>query len=436
MGTDYQVVESSSKLDSRELAEFLSKEGQLLLPLLDLVTQGQRAIDEVIDVMGRATIEAILKMSAEEVAGKRQQGKASDRPYYWHGTQAGRVALSERQLRVDKPRLRKRKQAPGEQTEVEIPAYEALRKDQRLADRMLGILMRGVSTRNYREVLPEMAEQVGVSKSQVSRENIDAGERLLKELAERDYSQHDLLILYIDGLRFGDYLVVAAVGVDASGQKHVLAIREGATENAEVAKSLLEELVARGVKPGRRRLFVIDGAKALRAAIDQVYGANQPVQRCRQHKLRNVLGHLPKDQHDQARATLKAAWKLVPQEGLAKLRQYAEWLDCQWPSAANSVREGLEEMFTVNRLGLPASLRRCLCTTNLIDSTDSGVRQRTRRVTNWQSGSMVLRWAAAGFVETEKNYRRIMGYQQLWILKAALDESLEDQSIAHERKCG
>jgi len=281
-----------------------------------------------------------------------------------------------------------------------------------------------------------MAEQVGVSKSQVSRENIDAGERLLQELAERDFSQHDLLILYIDGLRFGDYLVVAAVGVDAQGQKHVLALREGATENAEVAKSLLEELVARGVKPGRRRLFVIDGAKALRAAIDQVYGGDQPVQRCRQHKLRNVLGHLPKEQHDQARSTLKAAWKLNDKEGVAKLRQYAEWLQREWPSAAASVREGLDEMFTVNRLELPASLRRCLCTTNLIDSTDSGVRQRTRRVTHWQSGSMVLRWAAAGFVETEKNYRRIMGYQQLWMLKAALDESLDNVSFANQQKCG
>lgn len=436
MGKDYQVVDSSSKLGSRELAEFLAKDGQLLLPLLDLVTQGQRAIDEIIDVMGRATIEAILKMSAEEVAGKRQQGKACDRPLYWHGTQPGRVALAERQVRVAKPRLRKRQAAPGEQAEVEIPAYEALRKDQRLADRMLSILMRGVSTRNYRGVLPEMAEQVGVSKSQVSRENIEAGERLLKELAERDFGQQDLLIIYIDGLRFGDYVVVAAVGVDVSGQKHVLALREGATENAEVVKSLLEELVARGLKPGRRRLFVIDGAKALRAAIDQVYGANQPVQRCRQHKLRNVLGHLPKDQHDQARSTLKAAWKLAPAEGMAKLRQYAEWLERQWPSAAGSLREGLEEMFTVNRLELPAALRRCLCTTNLIDSTDSGVRQRTRRVTNWQSGSMVLRWAAAGFVETEKNYRRIMGYQQLWMLKAALDERREDPSFASERKCG
>lgn len=311
-----------------------------------------------------------------------------------------------------------------------------MRKSNDLADRVLGILMRGVSTRNYREVLPEMAEQVGVSKSQVSRENIDAGERLLQELAERNFSDRDLLVIYVDGMRFGEYLVVAAVGVEAEGNKHVLALREGATENAEVVKSLLEELVARGVKPGRRRLFVIDGAKALRAAIDQVYGTNQPVQRCRQHKLRNVLGHLPKQQHDQARSTLKAAWKLPEQEGKPKLQQYAEWLDRDWPHAAASLREGLDEMFTVSRLDLPASLRRCLCTTNLIDSTDSGVRQRTRRVTNWQTGSMALRWAAAGFVETEKNYRRVMGYQQLWMLTAALDGTLEEEPFATQRKTG
>ena len=178
MPRDYQIVDPSSKeaLSSRELAAILAKDGQLLLPMLDLITQGERAVDEVIDVMGRATVEAILRMSAEQVAGPRQQGKATDRPVYWHGAQGGRVALAERQLHVEKPRLRKRRTAAGERAEVAIPAYEAMRKDGKLADRMLAILLRGVSTRNYREVLPAMAEQVGISKSQVSRENIEAGE--------------------------------------------------------------------------------------------------------------------------------------------------------------------------------------------------------------------------------------------------------------------
>jgi transposase-like protein len=436
MRRTYQIAEGTSKASSRELARFLAKEGQMLLPMVDLIEQAECAVDDLVDVMGRATIEAILRMSAEGVAGPRQQGRKSDRDVYWYGSQPGRVALRERQLRVEKPRLRKKQPRQGGTAEVEIPAYEAMRKDAKLADRMLGILMRGVSTRNYREVLPKMADQVGISKSQVSRENIEAGERLLRELADRDFSEKDILIVYIDGMRFGPYHVIAAVGVDVEGHKHVLGLREGASENAEVVKSLLEELVERGVKPGRRRLFVIDGAKALRIAIDQVYGDHNPVQRCRQHKLRNVLGHLPKEQHDQASATLRAAWKLGEKEGMRKIEQYAGWLEREWPSAAGSLREGLGEMFTINRLNLPGSLRRCLATTNLIDSTDSGVRQRTRRVTNWQHGNMALRWAAAGFVETEKNYRRIMGYQQLWILKATLDQPLEDEDLANQRKAG
>jgi transposase-like protein len=404
--------------------------------MVELVEQAECAVDDLVDVMGRATIEAILRMSAEGVAGPRQQGRKSDRAVYWHGSQPGRVALRERQLRVEKPRLRKKKPRRGDATEVEIPAYEAMRKDGKLADRMLEILMRGVSTRNYREVLPEMADQVGISKSQVSRENIEAGERLLRELAERNFSEKDILIVYIDGMRFGPYHVIAAVGVDTEGHKHVLGLREGASENAEVVKCLLEELVERGIKPGRRRLFVIDGAKALRTAIDQVYGGHNPVQRCRKHKERNVLGHLPKDQHDQATATLRAAWKLGEKEGMQKIEQYAGWLEREWPSAAGSLREGLAEMFSINRLNLPGTLRRCLATTNLIDSSDSGVRQRTRRVTNWQHGKMAVRWAAAGFVETEKNYRRIMGYQQLWMLKAALDQPLDDEDLASQRKAG
>lgn len=432
----YQIVDRASKHSSRELARWLAKEGQLLLPFVDLVDSAQTAIDDLVDVMGRATIEAVLRMSAEGVAGPRQQGKKTDRGVYWHGTQAGRVALSDRQLRVEKPRLRKRKKQADKRAEVEIPAYEALRKDGRLADRMLSILLRGVSTRSYREVLPEMAETAGVSKSQVSRENIEAGERLLKELTERDFSDKELLVIYLDGVQFGEYHVLVAVGVDAAGYKHVLGLREGASENSRVATCLLEELVARGVKPDRRRLFVIDGSKALRKAIDQVYGANNPVQRCRNHKRRNVLSHLPKDQHDQCRATLAAAWKLDAHEGMQKIEQYATWLERDWPSAAASLREGLEEIFTINRLGLPASLRRCLGTTNLVDSTHSGMRQRTRRVTNWQNGAMALRWAAASLVETEKNYRRIMGHEQLWMLKAHLDDEKLAAQLADQRHVG
>ena len=155
-----------------------------------------------------------------------------------------------------------------------------------------------------RPVLPAMADQVGISKSEVSRETIEAGTRVLQELAERDLSELDVLVVYLDGIVFGDYHVLAAVGVDATGRKHVLGLREGPSENATVTTGLLEELVERGLRADRRRLFVIDGAKALRSAIGHVFGKGNLVQRCRNHKVRNILGHLPKAQHEQARSTL------------------------------------------------------------------------------------------------------------------------------------
>jgi putative transposase len=183
-------------------------------------------------------------------------------------------------------------------------------------------------------------------------------------------------------------------------------------------------------------LFVIDGSKALRKAIDLVLGERTPVQRCRNHKLRNVLGHLPEAQHDQARTTWKAAFKSEAKEGKTKLEQYASWLERDWPGAAGSLKEGLEEMFTINHLGLPSELRRCLGTTNLIDNGHSALRDRVRLVKSWQSGSMALRRTAVAFDAISKGFRRIMGYKHLWMLKAALDESSKDRSLVERAKAG
>lgn len=422
--SNYQVVD---RKDSRKLAEFLSKNGQLLLPMLELIEQSEMAVDELIDTAGRATIEAILLMSATELAGPRQAGKRrTDNDIRWYGRQKGVVNLAERKLRVDKPRLRRR--GRGQQGEVDIPAYRAMQRNGRLGQRMLEILMAGISTRQYQKVLPAMAETVGVSKSSVSREFIEASSKALKTLAERRFDDQTILIVYIDGLVLGNYHVIAAIGVDEQGHKHVLGIRQGATENAVVVKALLEDLVARGVGPEQRRLYVIDGSQALRCGIDSVYGSDNPVQRCRKHKERNVLGYLPEQMKDQVYCTLKAAWKLNADEGMAKLQQLADWLENEHPSAAASLREGLTEMFTINRLQLPASLRRCLGSTNVIESSFSGTQGKTRRVTHWQNGSMVCRWAATALLETEKHFKRIMGYEQLWILKAHLDDANVDTS--------
>ena len=396
-----RMYEVRDRADKRAIREFLKREGQFLLPMLDLVEQTEVAIAEVIQVMGRATIEAVLEMSAEGVAGVKQAGRSrAEDDTVWYGRQGGVVYLSDRKVRVERPRLRRR--GAGEGGEVEVPAYAAMRRPGAVADRMLEVLMAGVSTRKYGRVIGEMADTVGVSKSAVSRETVEASERVLKELMERRLDAWDLLVIYLDGIQMGSHHVLAAVGVDSDGKKHVLGVREGASENAEVTSALLEDLVERGLDPGRRRLFVIDGSKALRKAIEKVFGQRHPIQRCRNHKLRNVLGHLPKDQHAQVKAVFRAAMKLDAKEGEQKLEQLARWLERDHPSAAASLREGLSEMFTINRLGLPPRLRKCLGSTNLIDSTHSGVRQKTRRVTNWKNGAMALRWAAASFVETEE----------------------------------
>jgi putative transposase len=255
---------------------------------------------------------------------------------------------------------------------------------------------------------------------------------LRRSQSEWRFDEVELLIIYLDGVRFGDHHVIVAIGVDSDGHKHMLGLAEGATENATVVRGLLEDLVQRGVSPDRRRLFVIDGSKALRSAVGAVFGAHNPVQRCRKHKIDNVVGYLPRELGEQVKSVMKAAYKLDADEGMGKLKQQARWLETEYPSAAASLLEGLEETFTINRLGLPATLRRCLGTTNIVESPTSGVRLRTRRVTNWRNGQMVLRWAAAAYLDTEKSFRRIMGYRDLWMLKAALDEGSADHE---EVKC-
>lgn len=405
--------------DTQELARFLAKNGQALLPMVELIEQSKLAVDELIDVLGRASIEAVLRLSAQALAGPPHPGKKGG-AVGWHGSERGTVCLRERKLRVHRPRLRKKKL--GKDGEVTIPAYAAMQADGRLGVRMLEILLRGVSTRQYQAVLPEMAETVGVAKSSVSQEAIAASEEELRQLCERRFEDLDLLVIYLDGLVFGEHHLLAAVGVDSEGRKQVLGLAEGASENQVVAKGLLETLVARGVRPDRRRLFVIDGSKALRAAIDAVFGSQNPVQRCRQHKIENVMGYLPEDLKEQVKAALRAAFRLAAEEGRARLEKQAQWLEREFPDAAASLREGLAEMFTVNRLGLSPALCRCLASTNIIESPHSGVRRRTRRICRWRDGRMVLRWAAAAFLITEKSFRRLQGYRDLWMLKAVLDE--------------
>ncbi len=424
MKKDYQIT---GQKDSRDLAKFLSANGEVILPMVELIEQSQMAVDELLELLGRSTLEAVLRISAAGVAGEYHQGKLGGEVVR-HGHQDGVVSLENRKMRVSRPRLRKKGgRATGE---VLVPAYEAMRDDSRLSGKVLDVMMRGVSTRNYAAILPDACECVGVSKSSISREFVLASEEETRRLCERRFDDLDILIMWIDGVVFAGHNVIAAVGVDGEGYKHVLGIAEGATENSAVATALLESIAERGVASGVKRLFVIDGSKALRKAIDAVYGSDNPVQRCRNHKIKNVVDHLPNDLRDQAKAAMRAALKLPEEDGMKRLQTLASWFDCEHPGAAASLREGLEEMFTINRLNLPPSLRRSLATTNIIESPNSGVRMKTRRVSNWQGGSMVLRWAASGFLATEKNFRRLMGYGDLWILAAALDRHIDKEGLA------
>ena len=397
------------------MEEFAKANGQILLPLVELITQARLAVDEVIDSIGRQTIETILSLSAEQIAGPRTPGKSSG-DIRWHGSQKGRVSLADRQLAVKRPRLRHK-----EAGEVRVPAYESLQENSATAQRMMGALLRGVSTREYAEVLPAMAETAGVSRSSVSRQAIEGSVEQLRQLRERRWNEADLLVLYIDGQRFGSHHVISAVGVDRNGSKHVLGIQVGATENAAAVKQLLTNLRDQGLPTDRKYLFVIDGAKALRAAIDEVFGTDQPVQRCRNHKMRNVIDEVPKEQHAQALNLMRAAWRVSDaEEGVKRLEQLARFLDQQHESAARSLREGMAEMFTIQRLQLPPSLYKCLGTSNVIESPQSGVQKRTHNVTRWRDADMVERWVASAWSLTEKHFRKVIGHRDLWALAVVL----------------
>lgn len=415
MKKPYHIVTRAARESAAVIEQFCQANGQILLPIVNLIQNASQVVETVIHEIGQQTLEQILALSAEQVAGARTPGKASGEIRH-HGSQPGRVQLADRKVKVKRPRLRHKTEG-----EVKVPAYETLRRDRGLGQHMLGALLRGVSTREYQEVLPQMAETVGVSRSAISRKAIDASVEQLQQLQERRWENIEILVIYIDGQRFADHHIISAVGVDAEGKKHILGIEPGATENAASVKRLLTHLRDHGLPTDRQYLFVIDGAKALRTAVEEVFGGAQPVQRCRNHKVRNVLAELPKQQHGQTLNLMRAAWKVkTAEEGEKRLEQLARFLERDYESAARSLREGMKEMFTLQRLQIPESLYKCLATTNIIESPQGGVERRTRNVTRWRDADMVQRWVASAWLLTEKHFRRIDGHANLWALAAIL----------------
>ena len=429
MKKTYHIVTRAVRESAAVIEQFCQANGQILLPIVNLIQNASQVVESVIHEIGHQMLEQILVVSAEQVAGARTPGKASGDIRY-HGSQAGCVQLADRKVKVKRPRLRHKTEG-----EVKVPAYETLRQDRGLGQHMLGALLRGVSTREYQEVLPQMAETVGVSRSAISRKAVEASADQLKQLQERRWENVEILVIYIEGQRFGDHHILSAVGVDAEGKKHILGIESGATENAASVKRLLTHLRDRGLPTDRQYLFVIDGAKALRAAVEEVFGNEQPVQRCRNHKVRNVLDELPKEQHGQALNMMRAAWKVkTAEEGEKRLEQLARFLELDYESAARSLREGMKEMFTLQRLKIPPTLHKCLATTNIIESPQGGVERRTHNVTRWRDADMVERWVASAWLLTEKHFRRIDGHADLWALATILGREMKSTTQPSKEK--
>ena len=399
-----------ARLDAQPL---LIANPQAALPMLEMIGQAQLSIDDLLGQLSRQFIEQLLVLSAETVAGAKHPGRQAGE-VRWHGRQGGSVAIGQAKVRLQRPRLR------NAQGEVSVPAYAALAGDGDLSRRIADILVCNVSTRKYARVVHRCAEEVGISKSAVSRQFVKESTQALAKLMSRSFADMDIVAVYVDGIIVASHHIIAAVGVDAQGAKHVLGLASGSSENAKVVKDLLGALAERGVDLNEPRLWVIDGSKALRSAIEQRCGDAAKVQRCRIHKIRNVTERLPKDKAHQVRWVMTQAFKLDKAKGKDKLKSLARQLQAQHPDAAASALEGLDEMFTITELGITGELARCLATTNVIESPNSIVRRVSGRVTNYKDAQMALRWTAAGFLEAEKSFRKLRGHAQIKSLINAL----------------
>jgi transposase-like protein len=388
---------------------------QLQLPLANLMRS--TLLDTVITA---GSIEAIrlLEEQREALCGPRHAQNA-DRRAYRHGHSPGSLVMGGRRVTLPRPRVRS---VSGQ--ELELPAWKQWSDEDPLESRALGQMLLGVSTRGYSkslEPLPAPLPERGKSRSAVSRRFVRGTQKRLAELLSRDLSQHQLAVLMIDGIHFEDHVVLAALGIDERGHKHVLGLWEGATENARACKGLLEDLIGRGLGTDRALLVVIDGAKALHKAAKDVFGERALVQRCQEHKKRNVADQLPESMRPSVRRAMNQAYESSDaKRAQRQLENLAARLEGEYPGAAASLREGLAETLTVIELGLTGGLRLTLRTTNPIDNLFGSVRKTSRRVKRWRGGRMMLRWCAASVLDAATRFRRIKGHAEMPKLVAAL----------------
>ena len=422
MRKSYQGTSSKSKqkfqlVGNRQLAVSLP------LPLVEVWEELQPEVEHLTGMAGLQIIRAVIEDEVTRRVGPRYQPAGESDCVRW-GQQPGYVVFGGQKVPMTRPRVRTR---AGQ--EVPLENYARLQHDGRRQRAVHEGIVAGLSTRNYQRAVESVLDGYGIEKSSVSREFVAASAAELKRVCERRLDTLELVAILIDGKQVGGHTMVVALGLENSGEKSILGLWQGATENTTTVKSLLEDLVARGLSPERRYLFVIDGAKALRAAIAKVFGERAEVQRCQFHKRENVKAHLPQNAQRDYHRRISNAYALTGYaEAKAELQKIFRQLERINPSAARSLEEGMEETLTVHRLGVGELLRRSLATTNPIESAFSTVEEVTRRVKRWRTGDQALRWTATGLLEAEKKFRKVKGFRELPALHRKLNPSLTQQA--------
>jgi putative transposase len=412
-----EVLEAGS--DGRQ------RQVRIELPVGELLGELRAAVTEFAGEAGLGLMQTRIAEEVEQRAGRRYERRADRGVHRW-GEGDGYVVWSGRKVPIRRPRLRDR--GGGE---VVLERYGLFQEDGAMQREVSRRVLAGVSSRKYEQVLDDLCEGYGISKSSVSRQWRAASAEALRDLCERPLGELELAVLMLDGVRFGDILLVVALGIDAGGGKHVLGLWQGDTESATVVGGLLDELIRRGLSPQKKYLFVLDGSKALSKAVRTKFGVEVLIHRCHVHKRRNVLGHLPKRYQGRFGGRLKAAWNMkdyaaAKQELEALVKELAELN----PSAAASLEEGLAETLTLHRLGVPEALRVSLRSTNLIESCFSTTRETSGRVKRWRTAEQVWRWAGSSLLEAEKRFKRVKGYRGMTVLLAALSGAVDSAEAA------
>lgn len=367
------------------------------------------------------------------VGTKHARIPAAERVGNWHGSTTGSVVLGGRQVSTERPRGRS-----SEGTEIELDTWKAFSSADLLDSLVVERMLAGVATRRHGDVAEPLGAELeerskSMSKSAVSRRFVAATTKAMDELMARDLADLDVAVLMIDGLDVAGSCVVVALVITADGTKVPVGLWLGDTENKTVVTALLADLVARNLDVESGILCVIDGSKALAAGIKKVFGDAAAVQRCVLHKRRNIEGYLPKELAgvvDQRLGIIFAQPDAA--KGLAAARSLAKELEANHPDAAASLREGLDDMFTVRRLGVGGTLAATLTTTNCIESMISIAKRTTRRVTKWKDGSMKKRWVAAGMLEAERSFRRVRGHKDMAKLVDALRRKVTPTAVTAE----